>query len=102
MRSEPQAALIQIEVHNIGDGPAGALTVRWHPHEDTDEVGCSINLAGLSANSSQILSTYSYTCPGHGEMGWRAVVDADNNIQHEMHEDNNEMGGTVYTEGGGE
>lgn len=35
-------------------------------------------------------------------MAWRAVVDADNDIQNEMHEDNNEMGGTVYIEGGEE
>ena len=102
MPSEPQAVLVQIEVRNIGDGPAGALTVRWHPHPDTDEVGCSIDLAGLPANSSQILSPCSYTYPGHGEMAWRAVVDADNDIPNEMHEDNNEMGGTVYIEGGEE
>ena len=73
-----------------------------HPHEDTDEVGCSIDLAGLPANSSQILSPCPYTYPGHGEMAWRAVVDADNDIQNGMHEDNNELGGTVYIEGGEE
>jgi subtilase family serine protease len=32
-------------------------------------------------------------------MAWRAVVDADNDIQNEMHEDNNELSGTVYVEG---
>jgi subtilase family serine protease len=73
-----------------------------HPHEDTDEVGRSIDLAGLPANSSQILSPCFYTYPGNGEMAWRAVVDADDDIQNEMHEDNNEMRGTVYIEGGEE
>ncbi len=84
MPSGPQAVFVQIEVRNIGDGPAGALTVRWHPHKDTDE---------------PLLSPCSYTYPGHGEMAWRAVVDADNDIQNEMHEDNNELSGTVYVEG---
>jgi len=101
--TDPGKVQIEIEVRNTGSGPAGAFTVRWYPHQRSDVVGCSVDVAGLPANSGQILPC-SYTYAEHGEMHWRAVVDADNDIQNELREDNNEKSGTVGIEadGGGQ
>lgn len=97
--TEPGNVQIEIPINNIGDGSAGAFTVRWYPHQRTDEVGCSIDIDGLPANSSQIQNC-SYSYPGHGEMHWWAIADADNDIQNELSEENNEQRGTVFIEAG--
>ncbi|MFB0533361.1 MAG: CARDB domain-containing protein [Anaerolineae bacterium] len=98
--TEPGTVAIQIEVTNIGNGPAGAFTVRWYPHQASGEVGCSIDVMGLDASVGQILTCPPYPYAGHGEMHWRAVVDEDNEIQNDP-KGNNEARGTVHIETGG-
>jgi hypothetical protein len=100
MPTEPGTVAIEIPVNNIGSGPAGAFTVRWYPHQASGEVGCSLDVMGLDANMSQILTCPPYPYAGHGEMHWRAVVDEDNEIQNDP-KGNNEARGTVRIEAGG-
>jgi len=97
--TEPGTVAVQIPVNNVGNAPAGAFTVRWYPHQASDVLGCSIDVDGLPANSSQILNCPPYTYANHGEMHWRAVVDEDNEIQNEP-KGNNEARGTVRIEVG--
>lgn len=101
MPTEPKTVAVIIEVRNVGNGPAGAFTVRWYPHERSNEVGCSLDVMGLPANSAQILDDCpSYTYAQHGEMHWRAVVDEDNEIQNDP-KGNNQARGTIRIEAGG-
>jgi len=101
MPVDPKRVAVTIEVRNVGSGPAGAFTVRWYPHQASGEVGCSLDVMGLPANSAQILDDCpSYTYAQKGEMHWRAVVDEDNEIQNDP-KGNNEARGTVRIEAGG-
>ena len=93
--ANPRTVNVAIQINNSGQGGAGAFTVRWYPHQASDEVGCSIDVAGLPAQSNVALNPCSYTYAGHGEMHWRLAVDADNDVPGEVNEDNNQMQGTV-------
>jgi hypothetical protein len=94
MPTEPRIVRVQMDVRNDGTAPAGAFTVRWYPDERSDEVGYSHDMS-LSANMGVSLD-FSYTYSGFGDMNWRAVVDADNDITNEADEGNNEARGTVH------
>ncbi len=98
--TEPGTVAVQIPVNNIGNGPAGAFTVRWYPHQASGEVGYSLDVMGLDAGIGQILTCPPHTYAEHGEMHWRAVVDEDNEIQNDP-KGNNEDFGTVRIEASG-
>jgi hypothetical protein len=98
--TQPRTVSVAIEVHNEGQGGAGAFTVRWYPHQASDEVGCSIDVAGLPAQSSVALNPCSYTYASRGEMHWRLVVDAENDIVGEADEGNNEATGIISVDQG--
>lgn len=101
MPTDPKKVAVTIEVRNIGSGPAGAFTVRWYPHQKSNEVGCSLDVMGLGAGVSQILDDCpSYTYGQQGEMHWRAIVDEDNEIQNDP-KGNNEARGTIRIGAGG-
>ena len=97
--TSPETVQIILTVSNIGGGQAGAFSLIWYPHQASDEVGCSIDIAGLSPGVS-LVEDCSYTYVEHGEMHWRAVADAYNEVDESPNEDNNEQRGAISINAG--
>ena len=92
--TNPSNVRVEITVGNPGDTASGAFVIRWYPHQAADEVGCSIDVPGLGARKRGT-ARCSYTYVGTGEMHWRAVADAYNEIDESPNEDNNEQRGAI-------
>lgn len=87
--------IVHAYVFNGGDGGAGPFTVRWYPNS-SDVVGCSWDADGLPAGSS--FATGGCVYSGYAEAGtyeWRAIADADNDVDEGPGEDNNVHTGTI-------
>ncbi len=92
---EPRTVLVHVQVANWGDVPAGAFTVRWYPHRNDPQVGCSWDVNGLVAHGGETLESCYYTYPANGDMHWRLTADADNDVEPEADQDNNVAEGSV-------
>jgi hypothetical protein len=87
--------IVTAYVFNGGDQDAAAFTVRWYP-DSSDVVGCSWDIGGLAAGAST--DTGGCVYPGYGTEGiyeWRAIADADNDVDEGAGEGNNAHSGTI-------
>jgi len=87
--------IVTAYVFNGGDQDAGAFTVRWYP-DSSDVVGCSWEIGGLAAGAST--DTGGCVYPGYGTEGtyeWRAIADADDDVNEGTGEGNNVHPGTI-------
>jgi hypothetical protein len=66
---------------------SSSFTIRWYPHGKSDVVGCSWDITAQQIASPTMVNC-AYTYSEDGEMHWRAVMDADNDVE-ETNEDNN-------------
>lgn len=87
--------IVTANIFNGGDQDAGAFTVRWYP-DSSDVVGCSWEIGGLAAGAST--DTGGCVYPGYGTEGtyeWRAIADADDDVEEGAGEGNNIHNGTI-------
>jgi len=99
LESPAGGADINITVRNAGSMDAGPFTVRWYPHAAQDVVGCSEDIALPAGESAVVRCMYVY--PRQGEMHFRAVVDADNDITESSERNNTYQGTVTIAQGGG-
>ena len=95
--TNPSNVRVEVSVRNNGDTDAGPFVMRWYPLRATDEIGCSIEVPGLSAHKRGT-ARCSYTYVSTGTKHWRAVVDEELEIA-EDNESNNEQTGTIVIGG---
>lgn len=98
--SEPGKVNVIITYSNHNNAPVtSGFTIRWYPHEGSNVVGCSRDVDAATARAGSwagIVCPYTYA--ERGEMHWRAVVDADNDVA-ESNDNNNEKKGAVTIAG---
>lgn len=93
--SVPSEAGITIYAGKKGPGlVTSSFTVRWYPHGKSDEVGCSWDIPADMVNQGDQVVGCTYPYKGHGEMHWRAIMDADDDVE-ETKEGNNTVNGTL-------
>jgi hypothetical protein len=93
---------VAVSVSKQGDGlVTSGYTARWYPHGKSDALGCSWDF-GNKVNQGEVTKTCTYTYENFGEMHWRAIVDAANDVAETDEENNILKGTTTIAKSGGD